>query len=668
MVAMKSRAVFLVGVTAAILLGTAIRLHTRSAAVRGDTVEPLDSDSAYHMRRARFAAASFPRTILFDPLMNFPSGGVAIWPPLFDLALAAPARIAHGAGASPAEVARGAAAVPVFLAAVAIVLAGLLARSLYGPVAGVVAALFLAVAPGHLLWSQYAHTDQHVAESACGLAVLLAFVTSRRDPGDARRATATGLLLAVAVLTWQGAIYWGAILALSLVLESLLTKKSVAREAAWMLALPAALTALATAWFWNAAGISHPPLTYVSFGFFQPLFLAAMAGGVATFDLAIGAFRREPSGSRLPAVLLILAAAASTLPFARELVSATLNGVLYSAGTTNEAAAASPMGYVSYPKNWLHGIFEARPLLADGPGLAWRQLSAAFFLSPLAILLWIARAARGSRPGVHVALAVWGSVTLFLALSQRLDVYYAAPLAALTLIEAAQWVASRVPQRADLAATAVGLLLASPMVGGVAEELRTRYVPGSDFFDTLDRLRTATSNASAPQLDAYDPRLLGPPPFPPALGSAQAVLAPWSAGHWILYEAERPVVANNFGYGFLDSIRFFLAESEDEALAIARRHRARWVVATDLSARLNDYAGYLGRPPYLAPGPEGLAPTPAYLKTLQARLYELGGGGASFGGVQVPALSRFRLLFRSQSAIQRGGRWIPRWSVWEIVD
>src|SRR5690349_21311279 len=91
MVAMKSRAVFLVGLTAAILLGTALRLHTRPAAVRGETVEPLDSDSAYHMRRARFAAASFPRTILFDPLMNFPAGGVAIWPPLFDLALAAPA-------------------------------------------------------------------------------------------------------------------------------------------------------------------------------------------------------------------------------------------------------------------------------------------------------------------------------------------------------------------------------------------------------------------------------------------------------------------------------------------------------------------------------------------------------------------------------------------------
>src|SRR6476646_1834343 len=152
-------AVFVLGMAAAVFLGAALRLHTRAQTTDGDRVHPLDSDSAYHMRRARFAVESFPRTILFDPLMNFPAGGVAIWPPLFDLALAAPARIAHGAGASPAEIARGAAAVPVVLAALAIVLAGLLARSLDGPVAGAAAALFLAVCPGHVLWSQYAHTD-----------------------------------------------------------------------------------------------------------------------------------------------------------------------------------------------------------------------------------------------------------------------------------------------------------------------------------------------------------------------------------------------------------------------------------------------------------------------------------------------------------------------------
>jgi hypothetical protein len=145
-------------------------------------------------------------------------------------------------------------------------------------------------------------------------------------------------------------------------------------------------------------------------------------------------------------------------------------------------------------------------------------------------------------------------------------------------------------------------------------------------------------------------------------------MAPWSMGHWILYGAELPVVANNFGYGFLDSIRFFLADSEEEALEIARRRRARWIVATDLTPRMNDYASYLGRSPLLQAGPQGLSPTPAYFRTLQSRLYDFGGRGAELPGLSIPPLSKIKPLFRSESAIRRGDRWIPRWVVFEIAD
>lgn len=655
------RLAFVLGVAAAILLGTGLRLHTRAQADDGPRVHPLDSDSAYHMRRARFAAAHFPRTILFDPLMNFPAGGVAIWPPLFDLALALPARLAHGAAAPADAVERGAAWVPVAFAAGAIALAGLLGRRAYGPAAGVAAALFLAVCPGHILWSQYAHTDQHTAESFCGLLALVLFLRSREEPespGNAAREACAGVGLALAVLTWQGGIFWGAIFALALVLETALTRRPTLRAAAWTLGLPAAATAAATAaWL----GWLTPPLTYVSFGFFQPLFLAALLGGTAAIGLALRAARRElaPREAATGLVLVALAAAA-TLPFARGLFAGLVNGVGYVAGSTREIGGAA--GYVSYPKDWLKGIFEARPLLADGPALALKQLSPAFFLAPIAVVAWAFRAASGRRTGVHVALAVWGAVTLFLALSQRLNAYYAAPLCALALVETVRAVAARI-ERPVLAAV-LGVALALPMAPGLKDELAATYSPGSDLFATLAKMRAELPHP----VGAYDPRLLGPPPFPAALSEASSVLAPWSLGHFLLYEAEEPVVANNFGYGFLDSVRFFLADSEEEALAIARRHRARWIVATDLVPRMNEYASYLGKPPYLAAGPDGLAPTPAYFQTMQSRLYDFGGGGAALTGEATPPLSKIRLLFHSQSAIRRGGRWIPRWSVFEISD
>src|SRR5438128_7301497 len=173
------RLIFLLGLAAAIAIGVYLRLATRAQLTAGPRVRALGSDDDYHLRRARFALAHYPRTIVFDALMNFPRGGVAIWPPLYDVALATPTRVLHGARAAPEMLEREAVWVPVAFAAGAILLAGLFARELIGPAAGVCLALFVALCPGHILWTQYGHTDQHVAESFFGLLVLWLFLRGR---------------------------------------------------------------------------------------------------------------------------------------------------------------------------------------------------------------------------------------------------------------------------------------------------------------------------------------------------------------------------------------------------------------------------------------------------------------------------------------------------------
>jgi asparagine N-glycosylation enzyme membrane subunit Stt3 len=325
---------------------------------------------------------------------------------------------------------------------------------------------------------------------------------------------------------------------------------------------------------------------------------------------------------------------------------------------------------VSYPSAWLKGIFEARPLFADGVGTPVRQLSLALFFVPCVVFAWARRALARRRPGVHVALVVWAVVTIFLAVSQRVNVYYAVPLCALALVEAARFLAAKVRRRARprarpsraLAALA-GIALALPMAAGIREELASERVPGSDLFATLGWMRRSLPHA----IDPYDARLLRPP-HPPELSRAESVLAPWSLGHLLLYEAELPVVANNFGYGFLESIRFFLAESEEEALAVARRHRSRWVLATDLVPRMNDYAGYLGKAPPLAASAAGLTPTSGYFRTMQSRLYDFDGKEVVLPDGVVPALTSFRLAFASRTGIRRGERFVALWKVFEIVD
>lgn len=622
-------------------------------------------DDNYHMRRVRFAVASYPRTVVFDRFMNFPSGGVPIWPPLYDVILATPSRLLHGPAAAADAIEREAAWVPPVLAAGTIVVAGAIGAELFGAAGAILLALFLAVCPAHIMWTQYGHTDQHVAESFFGSLALLLYLRAR-DPAarkPAAREAAAGIAIALAVLAWQGAIYWGAIFALALVLEALRTRESVLRPAVLILGLPAALTAAATA-LW--LGPFRPPLTYVSFGFFQPLFLGSLAAGTVLLETVIRAARRQVGRDEaLRRGIVLVAGAAALLPFAAPLALGLVRGLGYVVGRTSEVSGGS--GYVSYPRDWLKGIFEARPLFADGPGLAWRQLSAAFFLAPFAVLLWARRAFQGERPGFHATLAVWGAVTLVLAVAQRLNVYYAALLAAATVVEAARFASRRFgasPAAQWAAGAAAALVLALPMADGLAAELRTIRVGGADLFATLDWMRRELPH----EVDAYDRRFLDPEAPPAWLSPASAVLAPWSLGHLVLYEAELPVIANNFGYGFLDSIRFFLSDSEQEALTIARARRVRWVVATDLVPRMNDYAGYLGKPPVLESTPGGPSPTLRYFATMQSRLYDFDGAGARIPGASIPPLTSFRLRFQSRTGIPRGNRWIARWKVFEIVD
>ncbi|MFN2632106.1 MAG: STT3 domain-containing protein [Thermoanaerobaculia bacterium] len=664
-----SRALAVVAVLAAASLGFGLRLSTRAQLAAGPRVRALGSDDNYHLRRARFAVAHFPRTIVFDPLMNFPSGGVPIWPPLYDLLLAAPSRAMHGAAAPPETIEREAAWVPPALAAGTILIAGAIGAELFGPAGAATCALFLAVCPGHILWTQYGHTDQHAGESFFGSLALFLFLRARGRAGpdlrrDALREAAAGIALAAAVLAWQGAIYWAAIFALALALEAVRTRESILRPALLFLALPALVVAAATA-FW--LGPFRPPLTYVSFGFFQPLFLGALAGGTVAIDTALRAARGQmewKSGDALARGLAVGAAAAELLPYAPALTLGLARGVGYVLGTTSEVSGSS--GYVSYPRDWLKGIFEARPLFADGPGLAWKSLSAAFFLSPVAAAVWARRYFRGDRPGLHAALAVWAAVTLLLAVAQRLNVYYAALLAAVVLAEASRWAERRIggpPLRRFAVPAAIALVLAAPMFIGLAGVIRAVRVPGSDLFATLEWMRRELPHP----IDAYDPRLLDAHP-PDGLARASSVLAPWSLGHLVLYNAELPVVANNFGYGFLDSIRFFLAPTEEEAMALARSRKARWVLVTDLVPRMNDYAGYLGRPPLLTVAAGQAVPTPAYFQTLQSRLYDFDGAGGRVGSQAIAPLASFRLRFHSASGIRRGGRWIPRWKVFEISE
>ncbi len=60
-----------------------------------------------------------------------------------------------------------------------------------------------------------------------------------------------------------------------------------------------------------------------------------------------------------------------------------------------------------------------------------------------------------------------------------------------------------------------------------------------------------------------------------------AILSWWDYGNWVLYISKKAVVCNNFQAGAVDAAKFFTAQSEDDALRIAKKRGVRYVVTVD---------------------------------------------------------------------------------------
>jgi asparagine N-glycosylation enzyme membrane subunit Stt3 len=170
-----------------------------------------------------------------------------------------------------------------------------------------------------------------------------------------------------------------------------------------------------------------------------------------------------------------------------------------------------------------------------------------------------------------------------MALAQRRYVYYLAPLVAIALVDLAALLSLRRKVLAGVVAFAALL----PVAAGISELRAAVSAPGRDLLTTLARL----GQLDPPGGDPLSPGEVSP-------GSVEGVMAPWSIGHLVTIFAKRPAVADNFGYGFVEQARFFTTPSREDASAYEQlaRLRCRYVVATDLSAVLPEYAAAAARP------------------------------------------------------------------------
>ena len=551
------------------MIALVLRFLTLGSMTRTGTLRLASMDDYGHLRRILATAADFPRVPAFDPYLHHPEGAVWIWPPGFDFGIAALARLCFGADAGIAEVTWLAALLPPLVGALSVWPLFVFTRNTLGAAEGRWAAVFYALLPAAVVWASFGHADQHCVEALALILVLASFsrilcsasAASGVGAGDRVDIALAALALFGAVVIWQGAVFMVPVVAVA----GVIARRPLRTSAS--IGIAAVLVALLA---WNYPG----PLTYLSFGRFQPLFLALWAGllvlaAVPRWGLVLA------GGGGVVAALSWPPVAAGV----RHLLSATSGGSLVAGG------------YDASPKEWLDLIFEYRPLFSEGLARPVAELSGGLLAVPVMAIWWIHRAWRWPAERARLALPLVASFAVgAMAISQRRYVYYLAVVVAVALAAAIVQVARAVPRGRWIAAALLIIALA-PAAAPLARQTNIAPAAGEDIFWTLEALGALDPPGNEPfRLEAV------------AAGAVPGVLAPWSLGHLVTLLTGRPAVADNFGYGFERQSWIYSAPPEADS-EVARRldeWNCRYLITADLGPVLGSYAeaaGHGGVPP-----------------------------------------------------------------------
>jgi dolichyl-diphosphooligosaccharide--protein glycosyltransferase len=643
---------------------------------KGNTILFDGPDAYYHVKRILFTVRNFPDVPLFDSYTNYPEGGHIIWPPLFDFLVAL---IAKGIGlGNPSEYSVEAisAIVPPVIGALTIFWIYQLAREIFNSTVGLYSALFLAILPAHVTVSTVGMTDQHVAEVFCSTFAFVALLKIlRRVPAS----LSLGIGIASCILVWQGSVVFVGFMTCYLLV--FLGYQAFQKNEVTLLfsqivkAYVLALIGIGGITYWNLKqSIRFTILSYVTFSWFHFLFTLLCLILILFLSVALGQWhqipykKRQTVGSRQQVTdhrrrTLLLVILSLCLVVLLLLVGMPiLKGFLYLTNKTDETVLREKGIILSSSKAWVQTISEYKPLFFINDTLdisyAEETLSRFFYFIPFFWIYFAVKAWKGSQEEFYKLffLLAWTFLSGFMTLFQHRYTYLFSVICSLYLGFFVTRISDFLKQKESGLSFIYSVLPAIFIIwaffpcfqylSGLSKFL---VGPPRDLYQTLLQLRQLTPEPG----DFYN--LNEQPQY--------GILGNWSFGRWINYIARRPAIADNDGYGFQESIRFFLAEDEDSANRILTERKGRYILVYDLFRALPRYATILGldSTTYFETNVSGSdtdktvirIPKESFYSLMQTRLYEFDGSAIRRDQV-IPALEHYRFLYESDSALSDG--------------
>ncbi|MDI6898177.1 oligosaccharyl transferase, archaeosortase A system-associated [Methanocella conradii] len=665
------------------VVALALRLLPIAFCLSNEGIMFSEFDPYYHMRRIVYAVDHFPLLNSFDSYVNYPYGYGISWPPLFDLIAASLSLIVGLGSPGRGTIEAVSAAVPVLLGLLSIGLLYYIVKDAIGREAALVAAFFMAVLPASIFRTAFAYTDHHALEVCVSLAMYLCFM---RAAASARKeklsfkslkkrplvyAALAGIGMAGMVFSWDGApIFIGVIVAYSFIQYAYDAFRGEDTEHLTVTGFIASLIAvtIVTPFIMACPAGRGFVVSALYLSWFHILYLAA----IAMFFIAMWGLFRLCSNVKAPwftAPLAALIGIAVLVASARFALPQMFNAL--------EAGIQFLMG----SGNVLVTIVEVEPLFSNNGQFSfdvpWAYFSTGGLLAILGFAAFLFTRNWKSLKEAEVFLLVWTVMVLLLGLLQKRFVYVLAVNVALfagfAMYEALKLAGfyEHLPEsRGKKASRQRGASITPPMVA-VAIVSAILLIP-----ILMSAISIAGSmepyarnwNEACRWVDENTPKTSYAYSADNGTHPEYGIMCWWDYGNYILYEAERPAVANNFQTGVEDAAHFFIAQDEASANAIMEKRNAKYVMVdyrmgspwAGVSNGIFENMPYLAgedsnsyHMSYLMPVPYGserkLDGSAKYYGSMYSRLFNGDGLGGRDGlGYPTNGLEHYRLIYMTQ--------------------
>ncbi|AKJ39132.1 MULTISPECIES: oligosaccharyl transferase, archaeosortase A system-associated [Methanosarcina] len=626
------------------LVAFLMRLISYSTVTANGSINLLGYDSFYHMRRILYTTFNFPHPLNFDSYINYPAGFEVGWPPFFDFLGALLAKVLGGGNPDLYTTEFAGALLPVLLGVLTIIPLYMAAAAIFDRKTALFGALVFAVIPAHVYVSRFGAVDHHVAETLLSTSAYACFIlalkwaregslslTSLKNISSEKKlikslafAVASGLFFALLIYTWIGALVFVSFIVLYAFIQTIIDLK--AEKNSDYLLICSTVSLLATLLFTIplSAGSLRPGLemSAMYLSWFQVFYVFSMlVGTLILWGFSLYISKKGLDWKYYPAVLILISVAGLLFlkTFSAESYAFVIEGMNFFLGKGEYISTISEALPVFLTSD---GNLTFTPILGS-LGLCFLTALGGFFLLGLE---W--RGEKSKPEGVFFLL--WSAFFAYLMLSQRRFSYLFAVNAAM-LTSYLLWVlldsfdfetevkklVKSVPTHGNNAMftsraeketkskkseketksktkskskinssgskqnsqpdyfkivsslALIGLVFIPCIWAGVA------FAKEDGLIDPIWKDSLTWLGASSPETSYYlDPS--GTPEY--------GVLSWWDYGNWIVYQAKRPAVSNNFQTGVDDSSHFFLTNSEEDAKAIMEKLKVKYVITDNLMA------------------------------------------------------------------------------------